>query len=185
MKLSILLSVAVGFLATTTFAQQGSQAIIKQRAKDQVNQSNVRQGIAAPVTPPPPPAATAPPAQNQSLTRLQSALAAFHTTGTFSAEQKQKFANEVSAAALSAKPAPASASKLADDMATALTGHTLSSTSRSRLATELDAVLNPSKYPQAKMQAIYDDILAIFQDAGADRKQAVAVVDAVKGLGAH
>jgi|SRR4051812_3416390 hypothetical protein len=185
MKPSLLIILGVSLVTMTTFAQQGSQAIIKQRAKDQVNQSNVRQGIAAPVTPPPPPAAAAPPAQNQSLTRLQSALAAFHATGSFSAEQKQKFANDVMAASLSAKPTPAATSKLADDMAIALTGRSLSSTSRSRLATELDAVLNPSKYPQAKMQAIFDDILAIFQDAGADRKQAVAVVDAAKALGAH
>src|SRR3954469_17469239 len=97
----LLIAAAVGLVAPTTFAQQGSQAIIKQRAKDQVNQSNVRQGIAAPVQPPPPPAATAPPAQNVSLTRLQSALAAFHASGSFSTEQKQKFANEISAAALS------------------------------------------------------------------------------------
>src|SRR3954464_14330488 len=99
MKPRLLLPLGASLLSLTTLAQQGSQAIIKQRAKDQVNQSNVRQGIAAPVQPPPPPAATTPPAQNVSLTRLQSALAAFHASGSFSTEQKQKFAIEVSAAA--------------------------------------------------------------------------------------
>jgi hypothetical protein len=44
-------------------------------------------------------------------------------------------------------------------------------------------VLNPSKYPQAKIQAIYDDIQAIFQENGADRKQAAAIVEDVKAFG--
>ena len=47
---------------------------------------------------------------------------------------------------------------------------------------EIDAVLNPSKYPKAKMQAIYDDIQAIFQVSGADRKTAVAIMESVKAL---
>jgi len=34
------------------------------------------------------------------------------------------------------------------------------------------------------MQAIFDDIQAIFQENGADRKHAVAVVDDVKALAA-
>jgi hypothetical protein len=58
----------------------GAGPIAKQRAREQVNQSNVRQGVAAPVQPTtPPPATTTPPAQNVSLTRLQSALA--HRSG--------------------------------------------------------------------------------------------------------
>jgi deoxyribose-phosphate aldolase len=68
-------------------------------------------------------------------------------------------------------------------MALVLAGKPLSPASRSRLATELDSVLNPSKYPQAKIQAIYDDIQAVFQENGADRRQAVAIVDDIKAFG--
>jgi hypothetical protein len=173
------------FVGTSASAQVGGAGpIAKQRAREQVNQSNVRQGAAAPVQPSqPPPASTTPPAQNVSLTRLQTALASYKSDGTFTPQQKQRFTNDLFAAALSTKPAPDAASKLADDMALVLVGRPLSATSRSRLATELDAVLNPSKYPQAKIQAIYDDIQAIFQENGADRRQAVAIVDAVKALG--
>jgi hypothetical protein len=35
------------------------------------------------------------------------------------------------------------------------------------------------------MQAIYDDIQAIFQENGADRRRAVTIVEDVKALGAH
>jgi hypothetical protein len=177
---------ALTLLASQTFAQVGAAGVIaKQRAKEQVNQSNVRQGVTPPVQPAPPPSGTTAPAQNQSLTRLQSGLAAFHAEATFTADQKQKFAGDITAAALGAKPSPAAAAKLAEDMAAVLAGRPLSSASRSRLATELDAVLNPSKYPQAKMQAIYDDIQAIFQENGADRRRAVTIVEDVKALGAH
>jgi hypothetical protein len=178
--------VGVGVFGGTSASAQvgGAGPIAKQRAREQVNQSNVRQGAAAPVQPQqPPPASTTPPAQNVSLTRLQTALANFKSDGTFTPQQKQRFTNDLFAAALSTKPAPPATEKLADDMALVLVGKPLSATSRSRFATELDAVLNPSKYPQAKIQAIYDDIQAIFQENGADRKQAAAIVEDVKAFG--
>ena len=43
-------------------------------------------------------------------------------------------------------------------------------------------MLNPSKYPQAKMQAIFHDIQAIFQENGGDRKHAVAISEDAKAL---
>jgi hypothetical protein len=189
MKTAFIIAATATLLASSTFARQGAVgAIAKQRAKEQVNQSNVRQGVTAPVQPvqpPPSSGTTTSPAQNLSLTRLQAALAAFKSDGAFTAEQKQKFATELSAAALTTKPTPAAASKLAEDMALLLAGKPLTSADRTRLATELDAVLNPSKYPQAKIQAIYDDIQAIFQVNGADRRRAIAIVDDVKGLAAR
>ena len=83
------------------------------------------------------------------------------------------------------KPSAAAAGKLAEDITEALASKQLSAGSRSRLVTELDAVLNPSKYPQAKMPAIFDDIQAIFQENGADRKKAVVIVEDVKALQSH
>jgi hypothetical protein len=70
-------------------------------------------------------------------------------------------------------------------LSAALSTKQLSSDVRSRLVTELDAVLNPSKYPSAKMAAIFDDIQAIFQENGLERKKAVGVVDSVKALQQH
>ena len=186
MKKALIIAAAATLLSASAFAQGAAGVIAKQRAKEQVNQSNVRQGVTPPVQPAAPaPGTTTSPAQTQSLTRLQAALSAFHSDAVFTAEQKQKFASELSAAALGAKPSPAAASKLAEDMAAVLGGKPLSSASRTRLATELDAVLNPSKYPQAKMQAIFDDIQAVFQENGADRRRAVAIVDDVKALAAR
>src|SRR5438270_167113 len=118
MKTTLILGAAT-LLCANTFAQVGAAGpIAKQRAREQVNQSNVRQGVTPPVQPTPPPSSgTAATAQNQSLTRLQSALSAFHADATFTAEQKQKFASDISAAALGAKPSTAAAAKLAEDMA--------------------------------------------------------------------
>src|ERR1043166_219828 len=180
----VLVGIAVFVGASASAQVGGAGPIAKQRAREQVNQSNVRQGAVAPVQPQqPPPAATTPPVQNVSLTRLQTALANYKSDGTFTPQLKQRFTNDLFAAALSTKPAPAAASTLREDMSLVRVGKPLSATSRSRLATELDAGLNPSKYPQAKIQAIYDDIQAIFQETGADRKQAVAIVEDVKAFG--
>ena len=45
-------------------------------------------------------------------------------------------------------------------------------------------MLNPAKYPQAKMAAIFDDVQAIFQENGLERRRAVAVSDDVKAIAA-
>jgi hypothetical protein len=176
-------------LASNGLAQSGSDAIIKKRAKELNNQNNVRQGIAPPTQSQPAtaqPATPPPPAQNSAaLSRLQADLAAIAPGSTANPAQKLKIVNDLMAVALTSKPATNAAAKLAEDLWTGIATKPLSSTSRGRLVTEMDAVLNPSKYPQAKMPAIFDDIQAIFQENGADRKHAVVISDDVKALQAH
>ena len=50
---------------------------------------------------------------------------------------------------------------------------------------ELDAVLNPAKYPQAKLEGIIRDVQAIFQENGLARMKAVAIADDVKAIAAE
>ena len=61
----------------------------------------------------------------------------------------------------------------------------LPGTSRARLTQELDAVLNPAKYPQAKLDGIFADVQAIFQENGLSRLKAVAIADDVKAISAE
>src|ERR1700674_3101995 len=86
----------------------GPADIIKQRAKELNNQNNVRQEVAPPTQPTQPPASTPPPS-SQSLTRLQADLAVIQGGSVVTAEQKQKLANGLIAAAQGAKPSPAAA----------------------------------------------------------------------------
>ena len=80
MKQMFVLVSASSLMALNVVAA-GSEAIIKQRAKDLSNQNNVRQGVAPPTQPPPTapkPATTAPSTltPQQALAKLQTDLAA-------------------------------------------------------------------------------------------------------------
>lgn len=157
-----------------------------QRAKELVRQNNVRQGIAAPTQPPPPQApSAAATAQQQALAKLRGDLAAIQPNHPATAQQKQQLATDLIAVAGGAKPSMTSASKWAEDVSAACTELTLPADRRARFVQEIDAVLNPGKYPQAHMDAIFADMQAIFQADGTTRRNAVKISDDAKTLAAE
>lgn len=174
----------LGLTVLLTFSLYADSAsIIKQHAKELVNENNVRQGVPPPTQSGTPGASSGPAAQSPAISRLGSDLAALKSGSEITAEQKQKLANDIVAAAeTAAKPTAASAKKLADDIAAACSDKPLPATSRSRLVMELDAVLNPSRYPQAKLDGIYGDVQAVFQENGTPRNQAMQVSTDVKAI---
>jgi len=166
-------------------ALAGPDVIIRERAKELSNQNNVRQGAIAPTEATQPPAlpnAPAVPTISPALVRFQADLAAIKSDSPPTAEQKQKLAQELLLSAQGAKPSLAAANKLAENLSLVCAEKPLSSTSRSRLTRDLDAVLNPGKYPQAKLEGIFADIQAIFQENGLARSRAVAVSNDVKKI---
>ena len=163
----------------------GTDYIIKQRAKELRDENNVRQGVPPPTQPNQPataPARPAAPTLTPALARFQTDLAAINAGSQVSADQKQKLAQQLVASALVAKPSLATASKFTDHLANASAEKPLPASSRARLVQELDAVLNPGKYPQAKLDGIFSDIQAIFQENGLSRMKAVALSDSVKAM---
>lgn len=164
----------------------GSEQIIKERAKELSNQNNVRQGVAAPSQPNqanPTYTAPAPPSvEQQNLNRFSAILSTIKTEDTVTEAKKQELTSYLVGAAQSTKPAAASVRKFVDDLTASLAQKPLPADKRARLMQEIDCVLNPSKYPQAKMTAIYGDIQAIFQVNGVDRKDAVNLVEDIKAL---
>jgi hypothetical protein len=186
MKKTVVLAASL-FVSTVAFA--GPDVIIKQRAKELANQNNVRQGVAPPTQAPQssPGQSSAGPQASAGQLALQTDLAALKPTTPATAAQKQKIAADITSMAQGAKPSPTAASKLADDISSALTAspRQMSSSSRARFAQEIDAVLNPSKYPKANMTAIFGDVQAIFQENGAERRFAAAISEDVKALQAH
>ena len=173
---------------TARAAITGAENIIRQRAKELVDQNNVRQGVAPPTQQPSPPSGTAakstPAASSAALTQFQTSLASIKLAVPVTGPQKQKLTQELIAAAQAAKPTPVVATKLIEDLTAALVENPLPSSSRGRLVQELDAVLNPGKYPQAKLDGIIADVQAIFQDNGLVRQKAVVIADDVKALSA-
>ncbi len=162
---------------------QGADYIIKQRAKELNNQNNVRQGVAPPTqaAPSAPGAGQAPSAApDPALAHFEAGLGTLSSSS--SAAQKQLLAQQLVAGAQGAKPALATASQFVDELVAAASERALPASSRARLARELDAVLNPGKYPGAKLDGIFNDIQAIFQANGVNRTQAVGLADSVRKM---
>lgn len=178
-------AVAGGLALSTLCALADPAVIIRERAKELSNQNNVRQGIAPPTQTAQPamtPNAPAAPTLSPALMRFNTDLTAIKADGIVTADQQQKLAQQLMAAAQGAKPSLKSASKLAADISAAFAEKPLSAASRARFVQELDAILNPGKYPQARPEGIIKDIQAIFQDNGLSRTKAVAISDDVQRL---
>ncbi len=164
----------------------GSDTIIRERAKELRNQNNVRQGVApptaAPAANPSAPAVNAPPPQSPALLKLKADIAAITANAQVSTVQKDKIVQDLLAVAQGAKPAPATASRFAENISAAQSEKPLSATSLTRFIQEIDAILNPAKYPQAKPDGIFADVQAIFQENGLKRAKAVDISNDVKAL---
>ena len=176
-----LLAVMV-FLAISAFGQ--ADVMIKQRAKDLSNQNNARQGLppaypsqARPAAAPAPAPATPP-----SLPQLKADLAAIKAGAPVTADLKQKLTNDILTGAQGNKPSAASANKLADDLANAFSTKPLAGSKLDSFVQQIDALLNPSKFPQAKPQGIYDAVQTSFVQNGLEQKKVTAIVDDLKAL---
>jgi len=183
MKTTLILFSALTLMAPVVLA--GPDVIIRERAKELRDQNNVRQGVPPPSDPTQPsalPNAPATPTLSPALARFQTDLASIKSDNPPTADQKQKLTQELLLSAQGPKPSLAAANKLTEDLALAFVEKPLSSTSRARLTQELDAVLNPGKYPQAKLDGIFADIQAIFQENGLARSRAVAIAGDVKKI---
>jgi len=179
MKTALVLLAA--FILGANAAPTGVDAIAIQRAREVVNQNNVRQGVAPPTQPSSPSSSITPAPTPAAISRLQADLATLKTGADVTAAQKQKLAQDlVAAAETGSKPSEAAAKNLADGLSAAFGEKPLAPDKRARLVQELDAVLNPSRYPKAKLDGIIGDIQAIFQDNGLARKDAAAIADNVK-----
>jgi hypothetical protein len=181
MRLLLGLSI-VGVLTQHAFGA-GSEAIIKQRAKELSNQNNVRQGVAPPVAQPVQRATVATPAPPTPAGKLQLDLAAIKPNTPVTTAQKQQItADIINLAQGGKKPSHSAASKLAQDMVAALSQKTPSEASRARLVQNLKAALNPGTLPAAQMTDIVADVQAVFQSSGIPRKDAVVIAEDLKAI---
>lgn len=189
MKTTFALIAMAGLLADN--ASAGPESVLK-RARETRDQSNVRQDVPAQKPPAPPsqpsrPAATAPsPLLQQSLAKVRADLAAIQANSPVTSTQKQQLARDLLASAQGpGKPSATTVAALADSLTSAFAQKPLPESSRNRLVSDLAAVLNPANMQSAQMQAIYNDIQAIFQANGMVRSEAVKLVDQVKAVAAE
>jgi hypothetical protein len=200
MKLLVSLALAICFLSQHALGQGAQADQIKRRAKELSNQNNVRQGVPPPSQPPArqptipparpavagPVAATRATLQQQSVSRLSADIAAIKAGATVAFEQKQQLIKDVATTVRGAtKPSLAAVTKFVNGLAGALAGKNLGVAKQSRLAQNVEAVLNSERLPAAQFDAIIDDVQAIFQEGGAKRDVAIAIANDLKAVGAE
>ena len=186
MKIALALIGAVLLLGIHGAA--GQSASVKQRAKGIRNQNNARQGVTPPAPPAQPAAATnstPAPTLSSSLVELQTGLAGIKAQSQVAADQQETLGRKVLAAAQGNRLSPALLKKFMADLTAAFSEKPLSASSRARLVLELDAVLNPAKYPQAKLDGIFRDIQALFEENELAQNKAVTIADDVKAISAE
>lgn len=200
MRLLVALVLALDFVSLAALGQGAQADQIKRRAKELSNQNNVRQGVTpTPQAPPRQPAsptvapaltrtATANPAtlQQQHVSKLSADFAAFKPGTALKTDQKQKLVKDLAAAVRGTrKPSLASVTKFADSLTVALQENGLDTASQTRLAQNVEAVLNSEQLPSAQFDAIIGDVQAILQVAGAKRNLAVNAANDLKALGSE
>lgn len=178
MKTILLFSLAIVLTALSAWAQGAQGVIVKQRAKEVVNQNNVRQGVPTPAQPTRPAAAAATPnPKQQNIALLQSDVAALQAKADVAAAVKQRFAKNLLAATQgSSKPTGATVTTLVDNLARVLPASPLEVAERARLAQNLNALFDSSSLPAARVEAILADVQATLQVSGVRRQDALSVV---------
>ncbi len=190
MRILLAVVAVLGLMSSRVLGQ--ADVIIKQRAKELSNQNNVRQGVPpptpakpAPATPPAAkPAASSPAtAQQQSIAKLKTDIAAIAAKSQAAPEQKLQFVRDLMAAVRGVtKPSQTSVTKFANGLTAALADKTLSPADQLRLAQDIEAILNSTKLPQSQADAIVADVQAILQNSDVKRTVAVSVADDLKAV---
>lgn len=200
MKLLVALPLVVAFLGHDALGQGAQADQIKRRAKELSNQNNVRQGVTPPSQAPakqPAVPATAPAAakaapqtpatiQQQNLARLFTDFASIKPGKSVTDEQKQKLIKDLAVAVRGAtKPSLPAVTKFVNGLTGALLEKELGAAEQSRLAQNVEAVLNSERLPSAQFDAIIADVQAILQVGGTKRNVAVNVANDLKAVGAE
>jgi hypothetical protein len=188
----LLATVAVsGLLASHVFGQGAQADQIERRAKELVNQNNVRQGIRSPA---PPPVRRAPGVANpgaaipastpeQSIAKLRTDLAALKPGSPATPEQKRQLIKDIAVACRGPKPSLPAVSTFVNALTGASVDRTLEPAQVSRLAQDIDAVANSAGMPSSRLDAIIADVQAILQVEGANRNHAVSAANHLKTVG--
>jgi hypothetical protein len=96
--------------------------------------------------------------------------------------QKQSLTNDLAIAAQGAKPQPASISKLADDLTTAIAGKEKFRVPQPKLAQFVHAIFNSSHLTSTQQLMIFDGVQRILTDGGASPDDAANVVNDIKTI---
>jgi hypothetical protein len=191
MKTLLTVVAVLGLLAGHALGQGAQADQIKRRAKELSNQNNVRQGVPppTPLRANPAPSASRPAAANpaatqqQSSARIQADISALKPGSPATAEQKQQFIKDIASACRGAKPSLPTVTSFVNELTSALADKTLDAAQQSRLAQNIEAILNSTAMPSSQFDAIIADVQAILRVGDAKQKLAVSAANNLKAVG--
>ena len=102
--------------------------------------------------------------------------------GTSLTVEKQTLTNDLAIAAQGVKPQPASISKLADDLMTAISGKEKLRAPQQKLAQFTHAIFNSAHLTTAQQQTFFTGVQKILTDGGASADEAANVVNDLKTI---
>jgi hypothetical protein len=188
MKPFIALACAL-FIGNSVLADPYSEAIRQAKNVSANETAANRQLLDNPAPAPPqnnpnPPADPVLQATLQNIASLRNDFAAIGNAadGASLPAQKQSLTNDLAVAAQGAKAQPASISKLADDLTTAIAGKEKFRVPQPKLAQFVHAIFNSSHLTTAEQQMIFDGVQKILTDGGALPDDATNVVNDIKTI---
>jgi hypothetical protein len=178
------------FLASGAFADPYSSAMRQARNASANETAANRQLLDNPPPAPPPQNNPNPPANPalqatlQNIESLRNDFAAIGKADTIASltVQKQSLTNDLAIAAQGAKPQPASISKLADDLTTAIAGKEKLRAPQPKLAQFVHAIFNSAHLTTAQQQMIFSGVQKILTDGGASPDETASVVGDIKTI---
>lgn len=192
MKQALLFGLCSTLFVASAFA--GPQEIIKQKALNIRDQNNARQGVApnqpaAPSSPAvtqpvvPPGAQSISQAQQQAIDKLSADLAAIKPGAEATKDQKQSLVTDMSVLAKgSTKPSQSSLSKLADDLAAALSDKNVTIKDPSTLSKNINILVNSGNLPATQVQTFIKAAQEALKATGAADQQVQALASNLKSI---
>jgi hypothetical protein len=171
------------FVAASASAQ-GVYNMAKQQAKNVANGESAQQGGNQPATPPQynPPPAQPDPALQATLRNINNLRVDFedldvNQTNTLS------LIKDLTEAAQSTKPSPASVTRLAQDLAPVVAGNKQLHAQHQKLAQYVHAMFNGSHLSPAQQQMVLDAVKKILTDGGVPTDDVAKVISDLKTIG--
>ena|SRR5579883_521893 len=162
-------------MALARIASADPADLVKQKAKAIRDQNNQQQGVVSPGAPSGTSSAPAPgnssqgmsAAQQALLDRLQTDLNVIKTGGVATADEKLRVETDIGLLAKGAnKPSKASLSKLSTDLTTALAEKPLSASDLTRLAKNINVVVNCGFLTPERAQSFVNESQIILKNSG-------------------
>ena len=183
--MKILLVIVWAFFVAASTPAQGVYNMAKQQAKNVANNENAVESGTQPAPAPPqynPPPAQPDPALQATLRNINNLRVDFEDLGV-NQTNTQPLIKDLTQAAQSTKPSPASVSGLAQNLVPVIAGNKQLHAQHQKLAQYVHAMFNGSHLSPAQQQMVLEAVKKILTDGGVPADDVAKVISDLKTIG--